>query len=159
MNHVLPLAGGLFVLAVFAAAAEPEKDGVMTNPPHIVIADLDPRLDGQEVTMAFTIADEYMISGSVPVGQVPSFGIRPKLDDDENRFSVLVSGDLADLMYRFGLGADVNRAKGVVIQATGKITVFPALKDATDQRPSYQLNIRDWQKFRIVPDPKKSIGA
>ena len=104
--------------------------------------------------MAFTIADEFMISGGVPIGQVASFGIRPKLEPDAKRFSVLVSGELADLMNRFGLGADVNRAKGIVIQATGKITVFPAPKEATDNRPSYQLNISDWRKFRVVPDPK-----
>ena len=67
---------------------------------------------------------------------------------------VLVSGDLADVMNRFGLDDTSKTVKGVVMEATGKITVFPAAKDSPEKGPSYQLNIRDWKRFRIIPDPK-----
>ena len=141
------------LLAVATSAAEPAKDAVKSTPPHIGIAELGPQHDGQEVHMTFTVAETYVISGSVAVGQVPSFGITPALAEGSPRFGVLVSGDLADIMYRFGIDAPSGSAKGIVMEATGKITVFPAPKDNAEKGQSFQLNIRDWKGFRIIPDP------
>jgi hypothetical protein len=64
---------------------------------------------------------------------------------------VLVSGDLAEVIDRMDMAAPRNTAKGVVMEATGKLTVFPASQDALDNQPSYQLNIGDWKRFRIIP--------
>ena len=100
------------------------------EPPYIVTEELNPKLDGKEVTMSFAIRETYMISGSVPIGQFPSFGISPVLKKGSPRFGVLVGGDLANLMDRFGaLDPSPNDFKGRWMQATGKITVFPALKN------------------------------
>lgn len=151
----------LYLLAVLAfavtatAAPKNSKPPTLTTPepPHITAAELVPGLDGKEVTMAFTVENAYLISGSVPKGAFPSFGITPALKEGTPRFSVLVSGDLANLMDRFGMMTPTDAAKGRVIQATGMITVFPAPKNAPAQGPSYRFNIRDWKRFRIVPTP------
>lgn len=118
--------------------------------PFVEIADLHPGLDKQEVTMAFIIDEEYLITGSVPVGHVPSFGIKPQLKPDRPQFSVLVSGDCADALSRSGLGPDLNKATGVGIQATGRLVVFPPAKDHPNDQPTYQLNISDWKKCRVI---------
>ncbi len=124
---------------------------VPKEPEYVEMTDLKPELDGKDVTMSFKVQGTYWISGSVLVGAVPSFGIRPEMGD-ASRFGVLVSGELADLMDRFGLRGPMEPAKGLTIHASGKITVFPPQANATDRRPSYQLNIREWKKFRIVPN-------
>jgi hypothetical protein len=144
----------LIVAVTTAASPRDKTPPAATEPAYVLVSDLKPEHNGKEVTMAFEIDETYLISGSVPVGQFPSFGIRPVLKDGAPRFSVLVSGDLADLMNRFGmLSPDPDAAKGRVIQATGKITVFPAPKNSPNRGPSYQLNIREWKKFKIVPSP------
>jgi len=146
----------ILAIAVSAVAApRHRKPSEAPTPPYIVKTDLNPKLDGKEVEMAFQIEGTYMIDGSVPLGQFPTFGIQPVQERGAPRFSVTVSGDLADLMNRFGmLGPNQKDAKGRVLQATGKITVFPAPKNSPNQGPSYQLNLRDWKRFRIVPPPK-----
>lgn len=137
------MAAGAAGLGTMARAAEPAA------PPHITAAELTPELDGKEVTMAFEVVETYFISGLVPVGSVPSFGITPVQQNPAYRFSVLVSGDLADVMYRFGAtnpGSD--SVKGRIIQATGRIKLFP---EAPGRKASYQFNIRDWKKFNLLP--------
>lgn len=143
-------------IAVTAMASPDDKklpQATQPEPPSVVVMELNPKLDGKEVTMTFEVRDTHLISGGVPVGAFPSFGITPALKDKSPRFSVLVSGDLANLMDRFGMRTPSNAVKGRVIQATGTITVFPAPKNAANQGPSYQLNIRDWKRFRMVPSP------
>jgi hypothetical protein len=142
------------LLAVAARAAELPQDAGISMPPRIACAELGPQHNGKDVTMSFTVAGTYWISGTVPVGQTPSFGITPVLAEGSPRFGVLVSGDLADVMNRFNLAAPSNVAMGLVIEATGQITVFPAPDGNPAAGPSFQLTIRDWKKFRIIPDPK-----
>ena len=142
------------LLAVAASAAELPQDAGRSMPPRIACAELGPQHNGKDVTMSFTVAGTYWISGTVPVGQTPSFGITPVLAEGSPRFGVLVSGDLADVMNRFNLAAPTLSAKGLVIEATGRMSVHPAPPDHPAAGPSYQLNIRDWKKFRIIPAPK-----
>jgi len=124
-------------------------------PPQVSPSELKPEYDGKEVTMTFEVAETYAISGSVPIGSVPSFGLRPVLKEESTRFSVLVSGELADVMNRFNMGpGSGGTANGEKIEASGVITVFKPAKDAADQRVSYQLNIREWKKFCLLPRPK-----
>ncbi len=137
------------VLGVCAVAAQSVDDG-QSRPPQIAIADLAPQLAGQEVSMVFTVAVTYRISGAVPVGQVPSFGIRPVLAPDAKRFSVLVSGELADVMYRLDLVAPSKSARGMMIRATGELRFYPAPENAPEKGASYQLHIRDWRKLRVI---------
>ena len=102
--------------------------------------------------MTFTVEEAHRISGSVPVGQVPSFGITPVRGDINPRFSVLVCGDVADLMERFGIYSPaLPLSNGIMIRATGKLEVFPPPADRPDKGVSYQLAIRDWKGFRVLP--------
>ena len=142
------------VSALFVPAAS-AGEGINTpkqEPRRIEISEISPDLDGEQVLMRFEVATSYRISGIVPSGQVPSFGIGPVLPNGSPRFMVLVSGDLADLMTRFRYGPHepVSSKRGLVMEAAGKIRVFPARKDASHEGPSYQLNIRDWKGFRII---------
>jgi len=131
---------------IHAAPQQPSEGGAL-----IEFSELTPDLDGQQVVVRFEVATCYRISGAVPTGQVASFGIDPVLPPGSPRFMVLVSGDLADLMTRFGCGPHpVFSTKGLVMEASGKIKVFPAREEASHEGPSYQLNIRDWRGFRIT---------
>ena len=149
--------GTLCVVAVVMALAgigAGENHAADSNaPPQVLPSELTPELDGKEVTMTFEVAETYAISGAVPVGSVP-FGLRPVLQDDSTRLSVLVSGELADVMGRFNMAPPSGSANGKTIEASGQITVFKPAKDEADQRISYQLNIRDWKKFRLAPSGK-----
>lgn len=131
-------------------APEEHLDNRSTVIPLVEIADLHPGLDNQEVEMAFIINEEYMISGNVPVGHVASFGIEPQLKSGEPKLSVLVSGDCADALSRSGLGPDLNQAKGVIIQAVGRLVLVPPPKDRPNDQLTYQLRINDWKKCRVL---------
>ena len=141
------------LLRLMAAGAAgfgtPARAEEAAPPPHVTAAELTPELDGKEVTMAFEVADFYPLTGTVPVGQVPSFGMTPVQMNPAYRFSVLVSGDLADVMYRFGMtSSGEHSARGRVMQATGRLRLFPA---EAGRKVSYQLHIRDWKKFHLLP--------
>ncbi len=102
--------------------------------------------------MSFQIAKTYGIGGGVPKGHTRSFGITPVAAESDPRFSVLVSGELAAVMERFGYAPPQpgDPAAGLTCRARGKIRVFPAPKDQPDRGPSYQLQIIDWKEFRIM---------
>ena len=56
-------------------------------------------------------------------------------------------------MRRFGLLRPSDPAKGLVIKARGKIRAFEARTTGPhpNKGPTYQLNIREWKGFRILP--------
>ena len=134
----------LFSMTAVHAADERE-------PERIEISTLSPDYDGADVIMTFKVANTYRISGGVPKGNVPSFGIEAVVTESDHRFSVLVVGELADAMGRFGYGSthSEDRLAGMYIEAHGKIRMYPAPKNAPERGPSYQLVIGDWKGFRI----------
>jgi len=141
---------GLFVVVILCGAfvhASDEKE-----PQQVEISELSPDLDGANVVMSFRVVKTYWISGTVPKGQPRSFGITPAVKPSDPRFSVLVSGDLADVMERFGYAPPRpgDPAAGLMIRARGKIRVYPAPKARPKSGLSYQLQIRDWQGFRVT---------
>src|SRR5437868_1442320 len=89
------LLAALAIAVATAAFPLHQKQPEATEPAYVVVTELNPILDGKEVTMSFKVSDTYLISGSVPIGQFPSFGISPVLVKGAPNFSVLVSGDLA----------------------------------------------------------------
>jgi hypothetical protein len=142
----------LLVVAGFGAAGPVGRVSASDGPPKVLASELTPQHDGKSVTMTFEVAETYAISGSVPVGGVPSFGLRPVLKEGSAPLSVLVSGELADIMRRFNMGPGPGgTANGRMIEASGVVTAFQPLKDAADQRVSYQLHIADWKTFRLMP--------
>ena len=149
---------GLFVVAVLCGTFVHASDG--KEPQHVEISELSPDLDGANVVMSFRVAKTYWISGIVPKGQPRSFGITPVLKPSDPRFSVLVTGDLADVMERFGYAPPRpgDSAAGLMIRARGKIRVYPAPRAKPKSGSSYQLQIRDWKGFRVTSPRLKSDG-
>ena len=126
-----------------------DNDG---KPKHVTIPELTPGHDGVDVIMSFEIAKTFGIRGGVPKGQPRSFGITPVVAASDPRFSVLVSGELAAVMERFGYAPPRpgDPAVGLTCRAKGKIRVFPTPQDKPDLGPSYQFQISDWKEFRIL---------
>jgi hypothetical protein len=62
-------------------------------------------------------------------------------------------GELVKVMDRFGVQFynPGKFFKGRRIEVTGKIRTFPARESDADPKPSYQLRISDWRKFRLLP--------
>lgn len=130
------------------------------SPRHVEVSDLAPHLDGGSVVMSFKVANTHGISGAVPNGQPGSFGITPVVKPSDPRFSVLVMGDLADLMGRFGYAPPrpSDPARGLRIEARGEIRYYPAPEPDPSKGPSFVLRIHDWKGFRITSPLPRSGG-
>ena len=130
------------------ANAEPDEG----KPRHIRVADLTPGDDGADVIMSFKVGKTHWLSGGVPEGHARTFQITPVVAESDPRFSVLVSGELAAVMERFGYAppGPGDPAAGITLRARGKIRVFPASKNAAEGGASYQLQISDWKEFRVL---------
>jgi len=106
-----------------------------------------------EVTVVFRVADVYWISGSVPVGSEPSFGLAPSANGNtRSRFSVLIAGQLVNDAKRFGV-EPMNPSrffKERVVEVKGTVQKFNAPKDRPDTKPSFQLVVSKLENFRII---------
>jgi hypothetical protein len=108
---------------------------------------------GSTITVRFRVAKAYGIWAAVPVGQEPSFGLKPERPDGEtSNFSVLVSGQLVKDIKRLG----VEPLKpgpffiGRDLQVTGKLHRFEPQAGRKDAKPSYQLAVSRLEDFRIL---------
>ena len=143
------------VLSLFIGTlvrSEDEKEPKQTE-----ISQLAPSFDGTDVVITFKVTKCYRISGGVPKGRVPTFGIEAVTAESDPRFSVSVCGELADAMGRFGFGPtrSEDSLTGLVIEARGKIRMYPAPKNATEKGPSYSFIIDDWKGFKIKPTSER----
>jgi hypothetical protein len=116
-------------------------------PPPLMIGDLKPARDGEEVTVKFTIKALGGIAQRARVGQAPSFVIETVSGSQENKLSVWIEGELANVLDRLQLGAFQENAlkADTVAIATGKLTVHKTIAN------QYFLNANKWQGFRILP--------
>jgi hypothetical protein len=110
---------------------------------------------GETVTVIFRVGEGYGLSGTVPVGVLPTFALAAEAGAGDPSFTVLVSGELVKIMDRFGVKYyDPGEFfKGKPIQVTGTLKVFPAPKDRLDAKPSYQLSVSRWEDFRLLLAP------
>jgi hypothetical protein len=108
---------------------------------------------GEAVTVVFRVGEAYGLSGTVPVGVLPTFALAAEAGAGDPSFTVLVSGELVKVMDRFGVKYynPGEYFKGKTIQVTGKLEVFPATKDQANSKPSYQLSVSQWESFRLLP--------
>ena len=154
----------VLLLAILVGAvtqAEDEKtDNVTQEASRIEVSQLTPEFDGTEVVIQFRVEKTVWLSGSVPAGQARSFLIETGKRKSEQPFSVLVFGEIADAMERFRYAPPQHGdpARGLVIEARGKIKVFPPPKSAPKNGPSYQFQISDLGGFQITSRPKRSDG-
>ena len=131
------------------------------EPKRLQISDLATLEEGEEAIVRFKVRNTFWMSGSVPKGQARSFGIQPVIGSTDVRISVLVVGELADAMERFGFAPPNpgDRLAGATIEARGKVFVYPASGKALEKGASYQLRIGDLKGFRIVSQRQAQDGA
>lgn len=117
------------------------------SPPHLLIADLEPTLDGKEVTVKFTVTALEGISQLATEGQAPTFAIETEKGEQKNELSVWIEGELANVLNQLQLAAFQDNAlkAGTVIVASGKLSKHKSIPNL------YFLNVSKWQDFRILP--------
>jgi hypothetical protein len=113
----------------------------------LLVGDLEPKLDGKEVTVKFTITGLDGIAQLTKEGQAPSFAIETDSAKQKNMLSVWIEGELANVLDRLQMCAfqDNQLKAGTVICAMGKLTVHKTIPN------QYFLNVNKWQGFRILP--------
>lgn len=118
----------------------------------LLIADLEPKLDGEIVTIKFTVTELGGIAQLSKPGEAPWFAIETEKGSQKNMLSVWIIEELANVLNRLQLAAFQENAlkPGTVIVATGKLTVHKTIPN------QYFFNISQWQDFRILPSkPEK----
>lgn len=105
------------------------------------------------VTVAFRVAEGYWISGAMPVGAQPSFGLAPvEARDASQHFSVLIAGQLVKDAGPFGIDP-INPGsffKGREIEVTGLVQKIPAPKGNPAAKPSFSMTVTNLENFRVI---------
>ncbi|MEQ1825523.1 MAG: hypothetical protein ABL921_06235 [Pirellula sp.] len=129
------------------AVQSKQKDGVQP----LSIGELEPKLDKKEVTIKFTVAKLEGVAQLYKEGQAPTFVIETESDKQENRLSVWIEGELANVLDRLEMGylQDNQLKAGTTVVATGMIRVH------TTDSHLFLFSITKWQNFRILPSTKK----
>ena len=114
-------------------------------PQALLVGDLEPRYDGKEVTIKFTVTELDGIAQRTKEEQAPSFAIETDGENQKNKLSVWVGGELANVLDRLQMGAFQDNAlkAGTTISATGKLSVHKSIPN------QYFLNVDKWQGFEI----------
>lgn len=71
----------------------------------MLIGDLEPKLDGKEITVKFSITGVDGIAQRVKEGQAPSFAIETESGKHKNQLSVWIEGELANVLDRMQMSA------------------------------------------------------
>jgi len=112
-------------------------------------ADLRPEHDGKEVTMTIKVADTQLIAGDRE-GQYPHVLLHQVDRLALPSLQIVAKKDLADALYRFGCVSPDDRFVGRTIRATGKLKVYKDFPKGEDQRPVYEWELREWNRFEIL---------
>ena len=115
-------------------------------PQPLFIGDLEPKLDGQEVTVKFTITALAGIAQRVKEGQAPSFAMETDQVKQKNVLSVWIEGELANVLDRLQMGylQDNQLKAGTTVVATGKLSVHKV------DSHLFFLSVTKWQDFRVL---------
>jgi hypothetical protein len=130
--------------------AEPGMHNEEQKP--LLIADLEPKLDGEIVTIQFTVTELGGIAQLSKPGQAPWFAIETDKGTQKNLLAVWIIDELANVLDRLQLSAFQDNAikPGTVIVATGKLTLHKTISN------QYHFDVSRWQDFRILPSkPEK----
>ena len=113
----------------------------------LLIGELEPKLDGETVTLRFKVTELTGISQFREPGQAPKFAIETEKGSQKNLLSVWVIDELANVLDRLQMSAYQENAikPGTEIVATGELTLHKTIPN------QYFFNISRWQDFRILP--------
>ncbi len=141
----------LFVSALLSCSQNGEKSLAASKSTPIEIAQLDPKLDRQPVTVQFAVSSLEGVAQLSIEGQAPTFIIQATSDHSKKDLSVWIEGELADVLDRLQLSYGSSNAvkKGTVIIATGPLSFAPGT-GARQGHEWYSLKVAKWQNFRIV---------
>ncbi len=146
-----------FLLAIAALvgvptlhAENPSKNATSTV---IAPADIGPEHDGKEVTMIITITDTQLIGGEHE-GEFPHVKLHYVGMKKPPYLGVYAKAELADALHRFACVSPDDKFVSRSIKASGKIKIYKDFPKGEDQTPVYQLDLRDWKTFQILPEPK-----
>jgi hypothetical protein len=136
----------LFVVAALAIAQVESRHRIYT-PEHLL-----KEQPTNEISVSFRVAKAYGISGAVPVGEEPSFGLQPSRTRNDPRFSILIAGELVKEMKKEGVNPMKPSAffENRVVEVTGMIVKVSGARSLPVATPSYQLVARDSAKFRVI---------
>jgi hypothetical protein len=118
------------------------------------LADLDLESDGKEVTMIFKITKTQLIAGAHE-GEYPHAILHHAKMKEAPNLVVYAKGDLADALHRFSCIGPKGCLVGRSIKVSGHITVHKDFPAGEDQTPIYDLDLRDWKAFQILPEPER----
>lgn len=132
-------------LGISSGSADPPPQQDVSRP--LLIDDLEPKLDGKEVTLKFTITRLDGIAQRAKKRQAPSFAIETDSGKHENRLSVWIEGELANVLDRLQMsyGQENPLKVGTTIVATGVVRVHKL------DTHMYLFSVTQWENFRILP--------
>ena len=143
----------LWSLVIFAG----EPDRPPQEPDPISIAELDPLMDHNEVTIKFSVSELGGVAQLSIPGKAPTFVIETTSEHNGKDLTVWIEGELADVLDRLQLSYSGSNPikKGTTIVATGLLTHSPG-EGKRKGHQWFSLQVEKWQHFRIVqPDQKK----
>jgi hypothetical protein len=108
-------------------------------------------LPNGEITLVFRVAHAFAVSGSVPLGEDPSFVLTAS-NSGPSTFSLLIAGPLVKAAKRFGIQPQ-NPApffNGRKLEVIGPIHQTYTPGHGAETKPAYQMVVRELEKFRVI---------
>lgn len=145
----------IFALSPLARLHADEPKPKPEEPPAVVgVSDLGPQHEGKEVTVVLKITKAQLIGGERE-GKFPHVMLHHAGMKMPPYLGVYAKGKLADALHRFACVSPDDKLVGRSVKATGRLTIHKDFPEGTDPTPVYLLDLRDWDKFQILPEPKK----
>ena len=143
----------LLAFSAFVGGPALHADDARKTPSITALADLGLQSDGQEVTMIFKITKTQLIGGAHE-GEFPHAILHYAEMEEAPHLVVYAKGELGDALHRFACIGPKGCLIGRSIKVSGKIKIYTDFPEREDQTPIYNLNLRDWKAFQILPEPQ-----
>jgi hypothetical protein len=145
MHHLalMLLVNVFVVVGGVVAAQEADEPKTWVTPEEASRDDVNP-----EATVRFKVDDVGIVRGGAqPVGTNPPILLAYKSADERyGGFSVLLTGEIVDVLKRFGINHPDTYLKHRMVEVTGKIQ----RGDSTDSKPRYSTILTSLKQFRVA---------
>ena len=151
MKSLIPCVGIVLLWSLSISADDTDRPPSAPTPSPIGIAKLEPKLDGEEVTVKFAVSELDGVAQLFIPGKAPSFVIEATSEHERKDLTVWIKGELADVLDRLQLSfyGSNQLKKGTIIVATGSLAFSPGTGNRKGHE-WYTLKVEKWQSFRIV---------